>query len=195
MIPSIIHQIWLDAPINPVALPWMKKAQNAGMEYHLWTNDNVWPETGMSRRDFALYWNLEENNPVALSDVLRILLVNKYGGFYLDCDVELMGWLQGFKKNPFITNIIVQQRREREVRYVYNEFFGVEKGHPLLQQILAEMERRKKADEHFTERVGFLMFNRMVQFYKGNDVVLLTVKKSDKLLRHHFLNSWVMKHG
>ena len=88
-IPRIIHQIWL----GPNALPkqykiwsnsWIEKHKN--WKYLLWTDENLeefeW-SSPVNRSLFELAQNFGER-----SDILRLEILYKYGGVYVDCDFE-----------------------------------------------------------------------------------------------------------
>ncbi|MDD5703686.1 MAG: glycosyltransferase [Dehalococcoidales bacterium] len=172
----------------------MKTAKRMSSEYHLWTNDNVWPVVGKTRSEFAKYWNLDEKNAVSLGDVLRVLLIKQFGGFYLDADVELFKPISVYQNNAFVITTTRQRLKALEVNDIMNECFGAEKDHPLLISIIAEMERRKNSTDHWTKRVGYLMFAESTVAYKGK-ILLLTYGQTRAFAKHYHFCSWVDKYG
>lgn len=96
-IPETIHQIWLgDAP-QPVKCMNSVRRRNPGYKYHRWTSvqqildalylDDYRPDplaallTLLSRREVS---------PLVLSDIARVLLLHKFGGWFIDADQYLL---------------------------------------------------------------------------------------------------------
>ncbi len=191
MIPSILHQIWLDNPIDKRVIPLMEKAKGVTDEYYLWTDKNIWKDINCDRVSFAKYWNIEVDNPVALSDILRALIIQKYGGFYADSDIEFFRSLKNLTQEDFISNI-------KEVNgdiLRWNDFFGAIPNHPFINFLIIVARSCRREKIHWTERVGFLLFERVIDIYKnlGKSLPLLSSVESDKLLRHHNLYTWRSK--
>lgn len=210
MIPSIIHQIWLDPPIDPKAIPYMNISKTMSNEYKLWTSENVWNEIGKTREEFAQYWNLDLTNAVGLSDVLRVLLIKKLGGWYVDSDVEIFKNVDDYKNNSFVTNTeyspvrvnkvkVKKKFKEKEVivpdTAIANEFFGSKPDHPFLILLIERMEEQKNSNIHWTRTIGYLMFWETIKNYKGYDITYLSKERSAVFMKHHFFNSWCSKYG
>lgn len=85
-IPKIVHQIWLGSSVPEVYKKWMKTwSELAGFEYYLWTDEEV-KDFKMYNRDlFDATSNLGEK-----SDILRLEILRKYGGVYVDLDYECL---------------------------------------------------------------------------------------------------------
>lgn len=143
MIPRIIHQIWLGP--NPIPIQfkeWQKtilkhnpplnnpasterihqtiaNIQNMyNWQYHLWTDDNI--------QEFNATGLLNECDSLAgKSDVIRILALIKYGGVYLDMDVECLKPL-----HPLL-NVPAFVAKESD-NVVCNAIFGTIPNHPWL---------------------------------------------------------------
>lgn len=88
MIAKIIHQIWLGKMSLPSHFkPWMTSWKHyfPQWEYRLWTDSDVLDLLP----DLMCPQILEGNQNLALkSDVLRLELLRKFGGLYVDCDFE-----------------------------------------------------------------------------------------------------------
>lgn len=84
-IPKIIHQIWLGSPFPEKYKHWQKTWLTLGSdwEYKLWTDKEV-KELVMENRD--LYET--EKNWGGKSDILRMEILNQFGGIYVDTDFE-----------------------------------------------------------------------------------------------------------
>lgn len=83
-IPRIIHQIWLGSEVPEKYYAWMQTWKNlAGWEYWLWTDEDV-KHLKLYNRD--LY---DATNSFAeKSDILRLEILKRYGGVYVDTDYE-----------------------------------------------------------------------------------------------------------
>lgn len=191
MIPSIIHQIWLGSnPISDTNTKYMNVAQTKASEYHLWTEENIWNEIGMSKSELATYWNVSEDNPYALSDIARILIVNKYGGFYVDVDIELFESVDKYADYDFVT-ITQNPIPIPMMASTMNAFFGSIPSSSILDELLGEMEAKKGTVIHWTKRVGYLMFREVINKYKGaQKVKILDFRLSKNLLNHHLQGNW-----
>ena len=84
-VPKIIHQIWIGSKPAPVgADAWQDHANLQGYEYQLWREDSL--------REFGLEKNsvyrdmLSKGDLPGAVDVARYLILQHFGGVYLDCD-------------------------------------------------------------------------------------------------------------
>lgn len=84
-IPHVFHQIW----VGPLPFPekykrWQKTWQSIpGWEYKLWTDKDV---ENFPLINSALYFN--EKNYGARADMLRLEILYRFGGVYIDTDFE-----------------------------------------------------------------------------------------------------------
>lgn len=88
IIPKKIHQIWLGGKGVPKkSIKWMNswKRLNPDWEYKLWNEDNI-KELKVS--EFNVY--SKKINPGYRSDILRYIILNKFGGVYVDTDFECL---------------------------------------------------------------------------------------------------------
>ncbi|CAE7524184.1 cfap299 [Symbiodinium microadriaticum] len=88
MIPRRIHQIWLGPrrwpePCERFAGEW--KARHPTWEYRLWTDDDAGEELrghpGLAKA---------ADNPAEKSDILRLAIILRHGGLYVDVDFECL---------------------------------------------------------------------------------------------------------
>lgn len=85
-IPRIIHQIWLGSQVPEELRSWMSSWQSVpGWKYMLWTDKEV-AEFHLHNRD--LYEVAE--NYAEKSDILRLEILSKFGGLYVDTDCECL---------------------------------------------------------------------------------------------------------
>ncbi len=85
-IPRIIHQIWLGSPVPEEFSKWMSSwAMLKGWEYKLWTDKEVQQLRlhNQSLYDSPIPW-------VQKSDILRLELLQQFGGVYADVDLECL---------------------------------------------------------------------------------------------------------
>lgn len=95
MIPKIIHQVW----VGDFKIPYREKllmdnlrSLHTDYEYRLWTDCEDMP-------DNVRYWYnrfYKIKNYVFCADLLRIWVVYKYGGIYLDVDFDIKNRLDYF---------------------------------------------------------------------------------------------------
>lgn len=190
MIPSAIHQNWLSGPIDPRAVNYMEKAKIMAESYHLWTDKNVWTEMGQSRPEFAAHWNLDERNSVALGDVLRVLLIHRHGGFYLDSDVELFQPVATYRDYDFVVTTNCRTSARVKECHVVSACYGAAAQSPVLSAAICEMEIRKRTNRHWTSRVGFLMLRDVMARFRGDKILFLNKTKSELFQHHHEHGAW-----
>ena len=101
MIPKIIHQVWvgtLNMPQREKDLCQKIQDIHPDYDYKFWTSDNVGPELESMpanvRDCYTRYY--KQGDYVFACDVLRIWLVYKYGGFYLDVDMDFKECIDPF---------------------------------------------------------------------------------------------------
>ena len=87
-IPKTIHQIWLGGKDLPKQyLKWMKSWQkyNPDWSYKLWDENSI---KKLNIEDFNVY--SKTLSPGYRSDIIRYIILNKYGGLYVDTDFECL---------------------------------------------------------------------------------------------------------
>jgi hypothetical protein len=156
---------------------WQKEFK----DYTLWT-DSAWDIFG----GFEL-WNNKLNlvniHPGITSDILRALIVNKFGGMYVDTDVELIkspkellencSFLCGFEKAPIIMGGV---------------FASIQNSN-ILNKIVANF----KPAGDVLERIGWKLFNRSVIAELDQNCTVLGQNVSNKYWVHHNACSWCKK--
>lgn len=143
MIPKIIHVTWFgDAPFPPLVIKCMKSWKRYLPDYQImiWTKDNydldtnAWVKEAYAAKKYAF-----------VSDFARFDVLYRFGGIYLDSDVEILKKFdllldnKAFAGFMSIPNII-----EAEV-------IGSEKGHPFMHQMMEYY-----ANRHFIKSSGEL---------------------------------------
>jgi hypothetical protein len=144
-----IHQIWIGD--NPLPTPWTDTvkefAQKYNYTYKLWTDSSV-KDIGMDEIPGlkALYTSFG-GELAGRADILRLLILYKYGGIYIDADTVIMKaekfdrFLKKNTKGIFFGWENLTPTRTRKLglgvrRLVANGIIGAEKGHPFLKRLL-----------------------------------------------------------
>lgn len=133
MIPKIIHYFWFGSKQKPEVFQkcfnsWKKFASD--FEIKEWNYDNF------EFKDNKFFKEAYENKKYAFCcDVARILVLQKYGGVYLDVDVELVKPIDNLLKYDFFGG--------RDERNMFNtgEGFGCIPNHPYLNTMLLQYEK------------------------------------------------------
>lgn len=133
MIPRIIHQIWL----GPDPLPdeferygrsWTR--HNPGWELRLWTEETL-PDD-LVRRE--AYERLRQ--PAERSDILRLELLERHGGIYVDTDFECLRPIEPLLEGVAFFCAYLKPGR------INNAIIGATPGHEILQRAIREVRPR-----------------------------------------------------
>lgn len=84
-VPRCIHQIWIgSAPVPTGTQAWRRHAEQQGYEYRLWREEDL---RHIGLEELPLYRRFVEQGifPAAV-DLARYVVLQQYGGIYLDCD-------------------------------------------------------------------------------------------------------------
>lgn len=100
MIPKIIHQIW----VGPNSIPEKSirfinriKELHPSFEYRLWTDNDITPD------NFVNYHIIQMAQAYAQkADIMRYEILYRYGGIYLDIDMEVLKPLDELLMNDLI---------------------------------------------------------------------------------------------
>lgn len=127
MIPKIIHQVWIGDRVPQRFQNFSKTIRmiNPEFRYILWTRANV--------RDVMLNINAVEpaaNSAASLSNGIRILALRKFGGVYLDMDIECLKPISTLVDGA--TAFAAVQDNKDGVDRLCNAVFGSSPYHPWL---------------------------------------------------------------
>lgn len=132
MIPKVIHRVWLGEDPMPDEFEYYGETwqrHHPDWEMRLWTDSNL-PELRFPDA-FERCRNHGER-----SDVLRSELLLRFGGLYVDTDVECRKPLE-----PLIDDIPAFAAWVRPGR-IGSAVLGAEPGHPAIERLLTEMQDR-----------------------------------------------------
>lgn len=87
MIPKIFHQIWFGSKQPP--MQWINTWRNyPNIEHMLWTENDISSLNLKNQDKFDFYMTKGVYHGAA--DILRVEILEQYGGFYVDADCELV---------------------------------------------------------------------------------------------------------
>lgn len=138
-IPKMIHQIWLGSPLPEAYIQLCEtwKVHHPTWKYILWTDEMVERE---ELRTGSLYKQIR--NFGAKSDILRIEIINRYGGLYADTDFYCLKSLDALHESrTFYAGI-----HDHYNFVLPNSIFGAIPNHPILESILAALSSAKLTD-------------------------------------------------
>tara|TARA_B100001996_G_C18650777_1_gene589320 strand:+ start:416 stop:1222 length:807 start_codon:yes stop_codon:yes gene_type:complete len=177
MIPKIFHQIWLGDNIPDIKAKWLtnnaeKLIKEGGWTIKFWGNDSL------TKENFPIMWPyiqkaIKLKKPFAMvTDLARYEIVYRYGGVYMDVNLELQGRpLENMikvanKKNK--TLIIAHENKfvhalkasintnKGERKYTSNGFFAATKKNPVLKNALktSRLDKIDWENEAINEETG-----------------------------------------
>ncbi|QGZ16799.1 glycosyltransferase [Microbacterium phage Dewdrop] len=154
-IPPVLHRIWVGG--EPPAwvidswVRWNEFLEESVHEWEVisWTDFSI-QDTPLERiADIADHYGLP---PRGKADLLRVVAVSLYGGFYMDADVVPLRSLDDLIDNPAIPLWTTSHPESREQRVLWNGGFGAQPGSQYLADILEHANRgiqRRVVNEHF----------------------------------------------
>jgi mannosyltransferase OCH1-like enzyme len=168
MIPQIIHQIWIGPNVMPVN--WMKTWQekNPNMKYELWDDKRIKEFDLLNQEQYDYYMRF--NMYHGASDVARIEILERYGGIYIDADIEC---LESIENEDFMQKELfaVQECPGR----IANGTIGAIKQQPVLREYIRRLSKLKPGHMHHPWRdTGGTVFTSCIE-QKGNqdDIAIL----------------------
>lgn len=168
MIPKVIHQIW----VGPYDIPERErissdtiKNNHPDYEYHLWTDKNM-PYIPDQLKE--LYESMyKKSDFVYCADMVRLLVIYQYGGYYFDIDFEYIKNLnddyqyyspefKGQSNIEFRSGLLYGHWGVgwQHCDYTFaNNAFGFEKGHPLMEYIVNNMHPGSEVEKTTPARI------------------------------------------
>jgi mannosyltransferase OCH1-like enzyme len=193
VIPKKIHQIWLsDQKTSPIPNKYIECTKswskfNPEFEYTLW-GEEVFEELGGRELLYEKY-QLEGVHPAQISDILRILLIQKLGGFYADIDTECFQCIEPLFKNDFICYNYGYDSQKIIISF---ESWGAIPNHRFVNKLMSDIESKIK-DPYIDKlwKYGFRRFQDSVILESDYDMTIYGPKTIKPYLKHHFLGSWL----
>ena len=156
VIPARLHRIWVGGPVPYwVAKSWDRWEdfldQSSSFEWatYEWTEKSVegtfLEKAVKAGRDYDL-------PPRGVADLMRVLAVGLYGGWYMDADVVPLRSLDDLTEQPGIHGWTCSHPASRTQKVLWNGGFGFSPNHPYMAKIMASavfgLERGVR-NEHF----------------------------------------------
>ena len=170
-IPKIIHQIWLggEIPKNVLSLAEKIKDLNSDWEFKFWTDHNL----VFIENEYFLKIKSIKNFGVQ-SDIIRYLILDKFGGIYLDCDFLPIKKFQDLLSDTcFLAGICNPDENNKPV--IANGLIGSIPNHPLLQSINFKIKNKinklldlENQTDIFLNTGPTFFTNEILEFIKGN---------------------------
>lgn len=143
MIPKIIHACWLGGAQMPEdQKKYIENWRTLHPDYEI----NLWDDVGFSEflDDSAFVKEAVARKKYGfLSDYFRFTVLYKYGGIYIDTDVELFKNLDGFLNCKMFMGFIFDSS-------IGTALFGTEAGNPLMKEWLEILEKDFEEKQDFT---------------------------------------------
>lgn len=126
MIPHIIHYCWLSGEKYP---PLVRKCLDSWRERLPGWTFRLWDASCLEEINCTYAWDAYRDRTYAIAcDVIRLYAIQKYGGFYLDLDVEVLKSLEPLTSLPYVFGI------EHGTGGIEAAVFGSEPGNDYLQR-------------------------------------------------------------
>ncbi len=178
-IPRIIHQIWLGSPLPDRYKKWQATWQNwPGWEYKLWTDKDVKELQLVNREFFEAAKTYGQK-----ADLLRIELLNQFGGLYVDMDFECLNpelFTLLHRYYDFYTGITPV---DCSLFGVNNAIIGSVKGHPILEKYIHAIRKNwyKPTTGSYSEvvlKTGPGLFTTVFMKYAGKTTIDIALPPS-----------------
>lgn len=155
MIPKKIHQIW----IGEVEMPsdwkrWCKTVIDAhpDWEYKLWTNDDI--ENLIDGYPYLVkYYEFvkELKRWGWMTDVMRYMILYKFGGIYADCDFE-MRKNKSFNDLPLDNELLLVNTAKHPKHEIQNCLMGAVPNNDFLKVLIGNIGKREYAIKKLPEK-------------------------------------------
>lgn len=207
MMPKIIHYCWFgDDPMGQNMLSYIDKWKEILPDYTFreWNNDDLKNVDNQYVKEAFL-----SKKWAFVSDYFRLFALYKYGGIYLDTDVEIKKNIDPLLKYDFFIGTEIYGKKKRH--NLATAVIGAKKNNKIIKEMLDLYEKihfiKKDKTLDLTANPARLLpillqngfdghFNDTAPiFIKNNSVILphnwLSTETSDSYFVHHFFGSWV----
>ncbi len=164
-IPKVIHQIWHEFP-NGSKYPPAEQAEFAkelqrkhpGWKYMLWDNQNSRDFVKQYYPDFLSTYD-SYNSPIKRANALRYLLLNYFGGMYLDMSFKGIKNLEPLLKGANF----VAAAQDPSTHLLNSAWLASTPNHPILLQLIADLKGH--ANENLRNATGSQILTEEVNSY------------------------------
>jgi len=145
-----IHQIWIGKkPFPPKYKKWQKTWQSLpGWNYKLWTDNEVKDFPLINRKLYE-----QEPNYGARADILRLEILNKEGGLYVDTDFECIRPDALTLVHDNFDFYVCLHPLDCEAILINNAIIGSVPNHPILQACIEQLKYQSPSNNSFEKIV------------------------------------------
>jgi mannosyltransferase OCH1-like enzyme len=179
-IPKIIHQTWetMDMPCEWQDCVRSWQECHPHWEYRLWTDDDRRRFVEQRYPEFLDIFD-SYSYDIQRADAIRYFVLHKYGGLYVDLDLECLRPVDDILSNR--TFVIGRQpgrhaKVHGEDTLVGNAFMASVPGHRFLLEIVGTIKTinpRITSHDEVLSTTGPVMIDSVLRKYAGNDVFIL----------------------
>ena len=135
-IPKIIHQIW----IGPKKVPWKWinsfkisfRNKYPGWKYYLWTDEEVSKFNLINKKEYN-----SEKSYYGKADILRLEILYRFGGIYIDADSEWLGLnLKDLIDKTNYTGFFCANESKKSKQGLANGVVGSSKNNPITKYLI-----------------------------------------------------------
>jgi mannosyltransferase OCH1-like enzyme len=187
-IPRIFHHIWVGPdPLPPEFEVYRRswRRHHPSWELRLWTDDDLPPDL----RTPAAYER--DRRPVERADILRLEVLWKFGGVYVDIDMECLRPLDGLVENIDFVGTEIKPGR------ITNTVLGAAPLHPILDQALRELKPQKPGARFDKASSGPLFLDAVVRQYPRTTTYsrelfypMTAGERAEAYAVHHAARTW-----
>jgi mannosyltransferase OCH1-like enzyme len=189
-IPKIIHQIWIGPKPAPIKLMNTWKEKHPDFEHKIWNEENLKKES-LELRDKIN----EMETFCGKCDIIRLELLYKYGGVYVDADSFCLDKIDEnlLKYESFFG----YENEKNKPGLISNGNMGFQKNHPLVKNMIDFIKNNnvsgRKTGKMAWETVGPKLFTSCYNSYpEKNNIKILP---SHYFLPVHYKGYKYTKHG
>ncbi len=188
IIPKIIHQVWFGNEPIPKNYQYFLETWR---QYHPDWQVKIWTEADILKENFdSIDLFLLARSYAEQSDIMRYEIIQRYGGLYIDTDVECYASFEELHyKYDFYTNMEPPALNKKRVT-IANNMIAAVPNHPIIKQTLVNIrnnwhEAEKVFEKNYSNswsKFGRSSHNLAVQrtMYPYSDAVFSFLKSEDQ---------------
>ena len=160
MIPKIIHQIWIGDKKCP--MEWIEtwKEKNKKLEHILWNEEKISLLNIKNKDKYDYFLSIKEY--YSACDILRVEILNKYGGIYVDADSICINSIEDeyFMRKDFFAAYEYDRKGCKD--RVSNGVIGTIPNHPIMNNYLEKIFKAKRIRPSW-KTIGSVMLTKCIE--------------------------------
>ena len=188
MIPRLLHQVWVGAHPMPEEFADYRESwrrHHPSWEMRLWTEESL-PDD-LVRPE--VYERLR--SPAERSDIIRLEVLYRFGGVYVDTDVECLRPIDPLveESGDFFVGAVKGK--------VENAVIGATAGHPILERALRELQPVTEYGVDLTQGTGPWFLTALLRDYPEVTIYpqevfspMTDAEREQAHAVHHYVSSW-----